>query len=111
MAKINFKKFYPSYVDEDEMNYSRRTYIEPSAKTNCYSSPGLIGKRRTNPISLITFPSDGIIQRTRPTTMKNSDNGDFIICETSHGMYVAHQTSTIPRWVRELVRQIESQQN
>jgi len=59
---------------------------------------------------LIRFPSDGIIERIRPATMKNSENGDFIICQTDRGPYVAYRTPIVPPWVTKLVHDIELQE-
>jgi hypothetical protein len=59
---------------------------------------------------LIKFPSDGLIERIRPSTMKNSENGDFILCQTTRGTYVAHRTAIVPQWIKQLVEEIESQQ-
>lgn len=117
MTKLTSTKCYPSYSDDDSRiqydytNSSTRTFVETPPKRSSFLLSGLIGRKRPSPIPLIKFPSDGIIQRIRPTMMKNSENSDFIICQTDRGTYVAHQTPMVPQWVRELVRQIELQQN
>lgn len=58
----------------------------------------------------IRFPFDGISQRIRPATMKNSENGDFIICRTDRGDFIAVRNPIVPQWVEKLVNQIESEQ-
>ena len=63
--------------------------------------------RQPNSAAFIRFPSDGIVERVRPVTMKNSVNSDFILCRTGRGSYIAYRTPIVPRWVTELVREIE----
>jgi hypothetical protein len=125
MARLTSNTYCGSYVDDDsgvgfdyssssDLNSSRITSIEPSpiiqSKTKSFPIPGLIGRKRINITPLIRFASDGIIERVRPATMKNSENGDFIICQTNRGSYVAYRTPIVPSWVTQLVHDIELQQ-
>lgn len=76
--------------------------------------PRSVFVRRRSPsevrLKFVRFPSDGILERVRPTTMKNSENGDFIYCQTQRGNYIAWRTEPVPRWVVDIVRQIELDQ-
>lgn len=58
----------------------------------------------------IRFASDGIVERIRPATMRNSENGDFILCQTNRGSYIAYRTPVVPQWVTRLVEEIEFQE-
>ncbi|CAF3505704.1 unnamed protein product [Rotaria sp. Silwood1] len=125
MAKLNFNRYCSSFTDDDsgiscdydrssssDIRSSRRTFFEPSLQTTQLQTiplpiPGVVGRRRTNAIPLIKFPSDGIIERIRPATMKNSKNSDFIICNTNRGTYIAYRTPIVPQWVTKLVHDIE----
>lgn len=118
MANTNLRKYAGSITDEDsgigldyasssDLNSSRSTLIEPprSTRSTTYSSHPI------NPSSsTVRVFSDGIIERVRPATMKNSENGEFIICRTNRGTFVARRTPIVPQWVTDLVREIESQQ-
>ena len=115
MAKSNLTKYADSLADDDsgigldyasssDLNSSQSTLIEPS-----YSlSPSVpIIKPRLSTVRVI---SDGVIERVRPITMKNSENGEFIVCRTDRGTYIARRTPIVPQWVTDLVQEIESQQ-
>jgi hypothetical protein len=67
-------------------------------------------KKRNDIAPLIKFTSNGIVERIRPITMKNSENGDFVLCQTNRGAYVAYRTPIVPEWVTRLVQQIEYEQ-
>ena len=90
---------------------ARNSSIGPSqpirSKMTPFSIPGATGRKLIDTKPLIKFPSDGIVERIRPITMKNSQNGDFIICRTNRGTYVAHRTPIVPLWIRQLVHEIE----
>ena len=58
--------------------------------------------RRTNVEPLVKF-----VSRVRPATMKNSTNGDYILCHTDRGNFVAYRTPAVPAWVTRLVEEIE----
>lgn len=92
-----------------DLNSSRSTLIEPS-----FSSPlpamQIIQPTQSN-LSTVKISSDGFIERIRPATMKNSTNGDFIVCRTTRGTYVAHRTPIVPQWIKDLVHEIESQEH
>ncbi|CAF3242322.1 unnamed protein product [Rotaria socialis] len=127
MARPCLKTYYPSYKDKDsaigfgydysssnELNSSRltlnRTFEKPQSKTILFPIPGVTIKKRTHTKPLIRFPWDGKVERIRPATMKNSENGDYILCDTDRGAYVAYRTPLVPEWVKELVNQIEAEQ-
>ena len=118
MEKLCLYKDYHSGVDFDYdyssssgFNRNRMPSIEPMPSIQSTTSiAGMIRQRRSNALPLIRFPSDGIVERIRPITMKNSENGDFIICETARGTYIAYRTPIVPPWVKRLVHEIESQQ-
>lgn len=136
MAKSNQTDYYSTYTDNDsgisydldysssnDLNSSTLTLIEPSSSYISQSSissprppspvplpPTATIKKRLDGAQLIKFPSDGIIERTRPSTMRNSENGDFVVCHTNRGTYVAHRTPVVPEWVTRLVQEIESRQ-
>ena len=121
MTRLISKKSYPLYEDDDsgivfDYDNSSMSDVYSTGRTSSstihpFPLPGMTGRQRTNPIPLITFPSDGIIQRTRLATMKNSENSDFIICQTNRGTYIAHRTPRVPQWVRQLVHEIQLQEN
>ncbi|CAF0778274.1 unnamed protein product [Rotaria sordida] len=126
MARVNFTDYSGSFVDDDSgigvnSNYSSSTlneswppYISQSTTSIPFPpSPATtttIMKKHYNAVPLIRFPSDGIVERIRPVTMKNSENGDFIVCRTNRGTYVAYRTTIVPEWVKRLVEEIEYQQ-
>jgi hypothetical protein len=127
MANLRANTYCGSYMDDDsgigvdydyssssDRNSSRMTSIEPSpiiqSKTIPSPIPGLIGRKRIDIKPLIKFASDGIVERIRPATMKNSENGDFIICQTNRGAYIAYRTPIVPAWVTKLVHDIELRQ-
>ncbi|CAF0950334.1 unnamed protein product [Rotaria sordida] len=122
MAKSNSNRYSSSFRDDDDSgincdydNSSRMTLIEPSLQINQSKLiplpiPGTVGRKRTHIIPLNKFPSDGIIERIRPVTMKNSENSDFIICNTNRGTYIAYRTPIVPAWVTKLVHEIELEQ-
>lgn len=120
MTRLISEKSYPLYEYEDSgivFDYDKflMNNVHSSGRTSLTSHtfplPGMTGRQRTSPIPLITFPSDGIIQRTRLATMKNSENSDFIICQTNRGTYLAHRTPLVPQWIRQLVHEIQLQEN
>ncbi|CAF3954748.1 unnamed protein product, partial [Rotaria magnacalcarata] len=127
MPRSCLKTYCPSYKDKDsaigldydyssssERNSSRltlnRTFGKPQPKTIQFPIPGTTIKKRTHATPLIRFPWDGMVERVRPATMKNSENSDYIICDTDRGAYVAYRTPLVPEWVKELVNQIEAEQ-
>ena len=123
MTKFTSTKSYGSLNDNDsgigldkdyssssDLRSSTTTLIEPTVKIIPFPFPDAIARKRINQKPLIKFPSDGIIQRVRPITLKNSENGDFIICQTNRGAYIAQRTPLVPQWVTELVRDIESRE-
>jgi hypothetical protein len=127
MLKSNSTDYCGSFTDDDsgigidnvsssDLTSSTLTLIEPSFSTRTISPLSLSTtttttiKQKYEDTSLIKFPSDGIIERIRPSTMKNSQNGDFIICQTARGTYVAHRTPVVPQWITRLVQEIEFQQ-
>jgi hypothetical protein len=117
MAKLTSNTCCGSYADNDSgvgFDYSSSSDLNSSrivqSKTKSFPITGLIGRKRMDIKPLIRFPSDGIIERIRPATMKNSENGDFIICQTDRGPYVAYRTPIVPPWVTKLVHDIELQE-
>lgn len=135
MAKSNSTDYYGSFTDNDsgigydrnyssssDLNSSRLTLIKPSASyisqsrvssplssSASFASTATI-KKRLHAVPLTKFASDGVIERTRPSTMRNSENGDFVLCQTNRGAYVAYRTPVVPEWVTRLVEKIEFQQ-
>jgi hypothetical protein len=126
MAKINSNTYCGSFTDDDsgigfdydydyssssDLNSSTRTFIESSPiiqrKIQPFPIPGTIGRKRIDITPLITFASDGIVERIRPATMRNSENSDFIICQTNRGTYIAYRTPVVPAWVTRLVHEVE----
>lgn len=71
------------------------------------SSQTTIIQRRLQPEPVLKVISDGLIERVRPVTMKNSSNGDYIVCRTERGTFVAHRNPVVPDWVTRLVEEIE----
>ena len=65
-------------------------------------------RSRLSPTPLVRFMYNGNVQRIRPITMRNSENGDYIVCNTNRGTYVAYRTPIVPAWVTRLVHEIES---
>jgi hypothetical protein len=127
MSKLTSNTYCGSYTDDDsgigidydysassDLNSSTMTIAEPSSVNQptiiYFPIPGVFARKRLDTIPLIKFPSDGIIERIRPATMKNSQNGDFIICRTHRGAYIARRTPVVPAWVTRLVHDIELQQ-
>jgi hypothetical protein len=129
MAKSNSTDYCGSLTDDDSgigRNYSSSNDLNSSTSTLIESSPSYISplrissplsapltttiKKQFNGVPLVKVASDGIIERIRPATMKNSQNGDFILCRTNRGTYVAHRTPDVPEWITRLVKEIESQQ-
>jgi hypothetical protein len=121
MAKSNFTDRYDSYTDDDsgigldrdyassnDLNSSRSTLIEPILSTS--STLNTTNHLHDNDQSMVKCFDDGCVQRIRPMTMKNSSNGDYIICRTDRGTYVAYRTPIVPSWVTRLVEEIERQQ-
>lgn len=99
------------YSSSSDYNSSQTTIIKPEDQLITFSYPDFVLRKRIEPKGLIEFPTDGIIERIRPITLKNSENSDFIICQTDRGAYIAHRTKHIPQWVAELARQINFEQN
>ena len=102
------------YSSSSDLNSSTMSFNRPYFSTRSTSPifPKIraVERKRINPVRFIRFPSDGISQRIRPATMRNSENGDFIICHTNRGAYVAYRTPIVPDWVTRLVQEIEAQQ-
>ena len=110
MIKSNSNIYCGSFTDDDsgislDCDYSSsRTRTRTTSMERLSSNqrkviplpiPGTVGIQRINSIPLIKFPSDGIVERIRPITMRNSENGDFIICRTNRGTYVAYRTPIV----------------
>ena len=93
------------YGSSTDLNSSRSTLIEPSP----LPAMQIIQPTQSN-LSTVKISSDEFIERIRPATMKNSTNGDFIVCRTTRGTYVAHRTPIVPQWIKDLVHEIESQE-
>jgi hypothetical protein len=74
------------------------------------SSSGSTFRRRSPAKVLIELPANGLLERIRPIQLKNSVNGDYILCQTHRGNYVAHRTDEIPLWVIQLANEIDRQQ-
>lgn len=136
MTALNSTDYYGSYTDDDsgigtDGNYSvsngtyspRGTFIEhspsyvsqatttssfPMSQTTPIASTATTMEKRSYVKPTIAFSPDGIIERVRPTTMRNSENGDFILCQTDRGAYIAYRTTIVPQWVKQLVEEIES---
>lgn len=111
MAKLSSNIYY---TDNDSgLGFDYDYHLSNnSSRTNIQSFPitGFTGQRKLHQTPLIKFPSDGIIERIRPATMKNSENSDFIICQTNRDAYVAYRTPIVPAWVTKLVNDIEREQ-
>ncbi len=107
MTKYTTDTYSGSYLDDDYDYSSSRAINEQSQRLIPFPIPGITMRKRYVITPLIKFPSDGVSERVRPATMKNSENGDFIICQTNRGSYVACRKPTVPSWVRELVHEIE----
>lgn len=131
MLKSKSTDYYGSFTDDDsgvgldyassnDMNSSTLTLIESASSSNNshlrISSPlphpttTTTIKKRSDATPLIKFTSDGIVERIRPITMRNSENGDYVLCHTKRGTYVAYRTPVVPQWVTRLVDEIERQQ-
>ncbi|UJR30671.1 hypothetical protein I4U23_018195 [Adineta vaga] len=88
------------YSSSSDLNSSRMTLI---------NEPRLITQqsKHIRQTPFVRYTSDGIIERIRPVTMRNSQNGDYIICNTKRGTYIAYRTPIVPIWVTQLVHEIE----
>lgn len=102
---LDFHSSSPSLIRSSPLYNSQSQIISsfPSTQTT-------ILKKRVYPMPTVKYTSDGLIERIRPMTMRNSENGDYIICRTNRGTYVAHRTTLVPVWVTRLVEHIESEQ-
>ncbi|CAF1533789.1 unnamed protein product [Rotaria magnacalcarata] len=99
-----------STLNEPLPSYFSRSLIQsPVPFTSAPTTPPTL-KKRYDLVPLTKFASDGIIERIRPATMRNSENGDYIVCQTNRGTFIAHRTPIVPEWVRYLVEEIEYQQ-
>jgi hypothetical protein len=105
------------YSSSNDLNSSTLTLIEPSSSYSSQSRilplpipPATTIQKRLDVAPLIKFASDGVIERIRPSTMKNSENGDFVVCQTNRGTFVAYRTSIVPQWVTRLVQEVEYHQ-
>ena len=105
------------YSSSSDLNVSAMTLMNSvpaprSSRMSAYQRPAPVvqERRRMKSPAFIRFPSDGIVERVRPATMRNSTNGDYIVCRTTRGTYVAYRTPIVPAWVTELVNEIEAQQ-
>lgn len=116
MSKSSSNTYRGLYTDDDsgigfDYDYASSSDLNSSTQSQSrvrpFPIPGLTGIRKFEATPLIRFPSDGIIERIRPVTMKNSENSDFIICQTNCGPYVAYRTPVVPAWVTKLVHDIE----
>lgn len=86
----------PSYTIQPGMS---SPFLPPTTKATM--------EKRFDVAPSIRFASDGIVERIRPATMRNSENGDFILCQTNRGSYIAYRTPVVPQWVTRLVEEIE----
>ncbi|CAF2975404.1 unnamed protein product [Rotaria socialis] len=129
MTKSNSFDYVGSLIDSDsgiglDYNTSSSTLNEslppyfsrsltpspaPFTSTTTTTSPPTL-KKRYDLVPTTKFFSDGIIERIRPAIMRNSENGDYIVCQTNRGTFIAHRTPIVPEWVRDLVEEIEYQQ-
>ncbi|CAF1474161.1 unnamed protein product [Adineta ricciae] len=129
MAKITLNNYSTPYIDDDsgisidvdnassnDFSSSASTLIESlpsvsSSQSIRMSSPfPTIQKKQADTAPLVKCTSDGVIERIRPVTMKNSENGDYVICHTTRGDYVAYRTPEVPEWVLRLVEEVESRE-
>jgi hypothetical protein len=127
MAKSNSNNYCGSYTDDDsgigldydyssstDLNSSTMTMVEPSStlqvSSQSFPLPGTTMRRRIDVTPLIKFASDGIVERVRPATMKNSKNSDYILCRTNRGAYIAYRSLDVPVWVTNLVHEVELRQ-
>ncbi len=124
MARLNSNTYCGSFTDDDsgigldydyssssDLNSSTMAFIESSPiiqpRIIPFPIPGAIGRKRIDITPLTMFASDGIVERIRPATMRNSKNSDFIICQTNRGTYIAYRTPVVPAWVTRLVHEVE----
>jgi len=105
------------YSSSNDLNSSTLTLIERSSSYDSQprislppAPPVTTIQRRFDTAPLVRVASDSVIERIRPLTMKNSENGDFIVCQTNRGTYVAYRTPIVPEWVTRLVQEIEYRQ-
>ena len=96
-----------SGIDLDRDYSSSSNDLNSSTSTLIESIPSSTSQRQINPQPVVKVISDGYIQRVRPVTMKNSTNGDYILCRTDRGNYIAYRTPVVPQWVTRLVEEIE----
>ena len=122
MAALHSSDYFGSFNDDDSgigrdrnnssstnLNSSVHTLIESSPSTSSLASTASVRKRHTL-LPLVKVPSDDRIERVRPVAMKNSANGDFILCHTDRGNYVAHRTPVVPEWIARIVEEVERRQ-
>ncbi|UJR15915.1 hypothetical protein I4U23_002836 [Adineta vaga] len=127
MAKITFNDSPIPYTDDDSgigidvdnassngFNSSSSTLIESSpsfvSQSDMSSAFPTVHKKQFDSTQLIKFTSDGVVERVRPMTMKNSENGDYVICHTNRGNYIAYRTPIVPEWITRLVEEVESRE-
>jgi len=111
LVKDNDSGIDYDYSSLSDYNSYQTTIVKPREQLITFPFPGSFARKRIEPKKLIKFPTDGIIERIRPVTSKNSENSDFIICRTNRGAYIAHRTTDVPQWVQELAREINIEQN
>ena len=95
------------YSSASELDSSTGPSQLTRSKMTPFPIPGMTGRKLIDTKPLIRFPSDGVVERIRPITLKNSRNSDFIICQTNRGTYVAHRTPIVPLWIRRIVHEVE----
>jgi hypothetical protein len=103
-------------IDRDDTSYSEQN--SPTTTLNqspvdtsvSFMSRSTSTDKTTERTSFVGFLVNDRLERIRPATMKNSENGEFILCQTARGNYIAYRTSIVPEWIKELVHNIELQQ-
>lgn len=131
LARSSDKSYSDSLIETDsgielDRDYPSTTDLNSSYLASAESIPSITTPTPTKHVSFverstadkseeappayIRFPFDGLIERIRPATMRNSDYGDYIVCRTNRGEFIAYRTPLVPQWVTDLVNEIEAQQ-
>lgn len=108
MTRANATNYFTD--DDSGIGLTRSSSNEWNSSTSTLVSSGSSTatiKRRTNVEPLVKVASDGLMERVRPVRMKNSANGDYILCHTDRGNFVAYRTPAIPDWITRLVEEVE----
>lgn len=95
------------------LNESLSPYVSRSSTLSSLPfSPATtsITYKRSEPVEILKYTSNGLIQRIRPTTMRNGENGDSILCQTDRGTFTVHRTPVVPEWIRRLVAEVEARE-